>query len=45
MNRQLIAELAAARGLPAMHPYRGFVDAGGLMEYATDWPRSIATPP
>jgi putative ABC transport system substrate-binding protein len=35
-NRQLIAELAAARGLPAMHPYRGFVDAGGLMEYAAD---------
>ena len=35
-NRQLIAELAAARGLPAMHPYRGFVDVGGLMEYAVD---------
>ena len=37
VNRQLIAELAAARGLPAIHPYRGFVDAGGLMEYAADW--------
>jgi putative ABC transport system substrate-binding protein len=35
-NRQLIAELAAKNRLPAMCPYRDYVDAGGLMAYAVD---------
>jgi putative ABC transport system substrate-binding protein len=35
-KRQLIAELAARYRLPAIYPYRMFVEAGGLMSYATD---------
>ena len=35
-KRQLIAELAAKYRLPAIYPYRVFVEAGGLMSYATD---------
>jgi prepilin-type processing-associated H-X9-DG protein len=35
-KRQLIAELAAKHRLPAIYPYRMFVEAGGLMSYATD---------
>jgi putative tryptophan/tyrosine transport system substrate-binding protein len=35
-KRQLIAELAAKHRLPAIYPYRVFVEAGGLMSYATD---------
>jgi putative ABC transport system substrate-binding protein len=34
--RQLIAELAAKHRLPAIFPYRVFVEAGGLMSYGTD---------
>ena len=36
-NRQIIAELAAEHKLPTMHPYRGYVDVGGLMEYAIEF--------
>jgi putative ABC transport system substrate-binding protein len=35
-NRRLIAELAAAHRLPAIHSLTGFVEVGGLMEYAPD---------
>src|SRR6185295_12538777 len=35
-NRQLIAELARKNRLPAMSPYRDYVDAGGLMAYTVD---------
>ena len=35
-KRQLIAELAARYRLPAIYPYRMFVEAGGLMSYAAD---------
>ena len=31
-----IAELAAKTGIPAVYPYRAFVDVGGLMAYSTD---------
>ena len=35
-KRQLIVELAAKFRLPAIYPYRSFVDAGGLMAYGTN---------
>ena len=35
-HRQLIAELAERNRLPAMCPYRDYVEAGGLMAYAVD---------
>jgi putative tryptophan/tyrosine transport system substrate-binding protein len=35
-HRQLIAELAEKHGLPAIYPYRDYVEAGGLMAYAVD---------
>jgi ABC-type uncharacterized transport system substrate-binding protein len=35
-HRQLIVELAEKSRLPAMYPYREFVEIGGLMAYATD---------
>jgi putative ABC transport system substrate-binding protein len=35
-NLKLIVELAASSRLPAMYPYRDFVDGGGLMAYAPD---------
>jgi ABC-type uncharacterized transport system substrate-binding protein len=35
-NRQLIAELAEKNRLPAMCPYRDYVEAGALMAYAVD---------
>jgi len=35
-HRQLIVDLAAKNRLPAMYPYRDYVDLGGLMAYATD---------
>ena len=34
--RQLIVELAEKNRLPAMHPYRDYVEAGGLMAYQAD---------
>ena len=33
-HRRRIVDFAAARRLPAMYPYREYVDAGGLMSYA-----------
>ena len=33
-NRKQIVEFAASRRLPAMYPYREYVDAGGLSSYA-----------
>jgi ABC-type uncharacterized transport system substrate-binding protein len=35
-HRELIAELAEKNRLPAMCPYRDYVEAGGLMAYAVD---------
>ena len=35
-HRQLIVELAKKNRLPAMCPYRDYVEAGGLMAYAVD---------
>ena len=35
-HSRLIAELAAKGRLPAIYPYRGYVEAGGLMAYAVD---------
>jgi putative ABC transport system substrate-binding protein len=35
-KRQLIGELAAKYRLPAIFPYRSFVEAGGLMSYGID---------
>jgi putative ABC transport system substrate-binding protein len=34
-NRKLIVELAEKHRLPAIYPYREFVDAGGLMSYGS----------
>jgi putative ABC transport system substrate-binding protein len=34
--RRLIVELAAKHRLPAIYPYRPFVEAGGLMSYGID---------
>jgi len=36
-HRQLIADLAARYRLPAIYPYRDFVDAGGLLSYGIDF--------
>jgi putative ABC transport system substrate-binding protein len=36
INRQLIIDLAARHRLPAIHPYRYFAEAGGLMSYGSD---------
>jgi putative ABC transport system substrate-binding protein len=33
-HRADIVSFAAAQRLPTMYPYRGYVDAGGLMAYA-----------
>ncbi|MBR0696710.1 ABC transporter substrate-binding protein [Bradyrhizobium lablabi] len=35
-KRQLIGELAAKYRLPAIYPFRSFVEAGGLMSYGID---------
>jgi len=35
-HRQLIAALAEKHRLPALYPYRDYVEAGGLMAYAVD---------
>jgi putative ABC transport system substrate-binding protein len=36
-HRQEIAEVAAKSGLPAMYSFADFVEAGGLMSYATNY--------
>ena len=38
VHRQRIVDLAAKSRLPAMYPYRDFVEAGGLMSYWTNQP-------
>jgi putative ABC transport system substrate-binding protein len=35
-HRMEIVNFAATHRLPAIYPYRGYVDAGGLMSYATN---------
>jgi putative tryptophan/tyrosine transport system substrate-binding protein len=35
-QRRLIVELAGSKGLPAIYPYREYVDIGGLMAYSAD---------
>ena len=35
-HRQLIVELATANRLPAMYPFRDFIEAGGLVAYGPD---------
>jgi ABC-type uncharacterized transport system substrate-binding protein len=35
-KRQLIGELAAKYRMPAIYPFRSFVEAGGLMAYGID---------
>ena len=35
-HRQLIVELAEKNRLPAIYPWREYMEAGGLMAYATD---------
>jgi putative ABC transport system substrate-binding protein len=35
-NRQVIVDLAAKYRLPAIYPWREFVEAGGLLSYGTD---------
>jgi putative ABC transport system substrate-binding protein len=35
--RELIVELAEKNHLAAMYPWREYVEAGGLMAYASDW--------
>ena len=35
-NHQLIADLAAKHRLPAVYPFRDFVDVGGLLSYGSD---------
>jgi putative tryptophan/tyrosine transport system substrate-binding protein len=45
-SRTQIVDFAGRRSLPAMYPNRGYVDAGGLISYATNDPamfRSAAT--
>ncbi len=36
LNRQLIVSLAARHRIPAIYPYRYFVDEGGLLSYGVD---------
>jgi putative tryptophan/tyrosine transport system substrate-binding protein len=36
-KRKLIGELAEKYRLPAIYPFRSFVEAGGLMSYGTDF--------
>ena len=35
-NRQVIVDLAAKHRLPAIYPYREFVEVGGLVSYGVD---------
>jgi putative tryptophan/tyrosine transport system substrate-binding protein len=37
-NLELIVDLVRRRKLPAMYPYREYVEIGGLMAYAPDLP-------
>ena len=42
--RQLIADLAARYRLPAIYPYREFVDVGGLLSYGIDLVDAVSPP-
>ena len=35
-NRQLVVDLAARYKIPAIYPFRNFVEVGGLMAYGVD---------
>jgi putative ABC transport system substrate-binding protein len=36
INREMIVELAAKHRIPAMYPFRDYVEVGGLMAYSVD---------
>jgi putative ABC transport system substrate-binding protein len=36
LHSRLIAELAAEHRIPAIYPYRDFVEVGGLLSYGVD---------
>jgi putative ABC transport system substrate-binding protein len=38
MHQQTIVDLAASNRLPAIYPDRAFVDGGGLIAYAVNYP-------
>jgi putative ABC transport system substrate-binding protein len=38
MNQQLVVDLAARSRLPAVYPDRQFVESGGLIAYAVNYP-------
>jgi putative ABC transport system substrate-binding protein len=40
-NRNTIVELATLHSLPAIYPYREFVDVGGLLAYSIDLPEAL----
>jgi putative ABC transport system substrate-binding protein len=45
-ERRRLVDLAAKNRLPAVYPWRDFVDAGGLMSYGANFPdlyRRVAT--
>jgi putative ABC transport system substrate-binding protein len=37
IHRRLIGDLARAHRLPALYPFREYVDAGGMATYGPDW--------
>lgn len=37
IHRRLIADLAREHRLPALYPFRDYIDAGGLAAYGPDW--------
>jgi len=44
IQRDLLVKLAARHRLPAVYPYRFFVDAGGLMSYGPNLLPPVACP-
>ena len=45
VNLKLIVELAEKTRLPAIYPYKMFVQAGGLMSYGIDFRLSATASP
>jgi putative ABC transport system substrate-binding protein len=43
-HRAQVVDFAARRGIPAMYPYREFVDAGGFISYAPSSPDMFRRP-